>query len=106
MTTNRRTFLQTASAGGLLVCLGRFPLHAAIDDADFVKLTILHTNDVHSRVDPFPMDGSRNEGRGGVAKRASLIKKIRSEEENVLLLDAGDIFQGTPYFNFTVVNWR
>jgi 5'-nucleotidase len=64
------------------------------------QLTILHTNDVHSRIEPFPMDGGRNEGRGGIAKRAALINKIRQEEENVLLLDAGDMFQGTPYFNY------
>lgn len=64
------------------------------------KLTILHTNDVHSRLDPFPMDGGTNQGLGGVAARAGIIEKIRREEEHVLLLDAGDIFQGTPYFNF------
>ncbi|MBD2702905.1 metallophosphatase [Spirosoma sp. BT702] len=63
------------------------------------SLTILHTNDVHSRLDPFPMDGSRNAGKGGVARRATLIRKIRQEQANVLLFDAGDIFQGTPYFN-------
>jgi 5'-nucleotidase len=62
-----------------------------------VKLTILHTNDVHSRLDPFP-DGNLK-GRGGVAARAALIKQIRATEEHVLLLDAGDMFQGTPYFN-------
>jgi 5'-nucleotidase len=45
------------------------------------------------------MDGSRNQGLGGIAGRTSLIEKIRQEEEHVLLLDAGDIFQGTPYFN-------
>lgn len=65
-----------------------------------VRLTILHTNDVHSRLDPFPMDGGRNQGLGGVAARAMLINKIREAEPHVLLLDAGDIFQGTPYFNF------
>lgn len=64
-----------------------------------MRLTILHTNDTHSRLDPFPMDGSSNQGLGGVAARAALISKIRVEEEQVLLLDAGDIFQGTPYFN-------
>jgi 5'-nucleotidase len=37
---------------------------------------------------------------GGVARRASLIETIRKEDPNVLLLDAGDIFQGTPYFNY------
>lgn len=63
------------------------------------RLTILHTNDVHSRLDPFPKDGTRNAGMGGVAARAALISRIRSQEEQVLLLDAGDIFQGTPYFN-------
>lgn len=64
-----------------------------------VRLTILHTNDVHSRLDPFPMDGGRNAGKGGVARRATLIEQIRKSEKNVLLFDAGDIFQGTPYFN-------
>jgi len=64
------------------------------------SLTILHTNDVHSRIEPFAQDGSRYAGLGGAAKRAKLINKIRSEKENVLLLDCGDMFQGTPYFNF------
>lgn len=63
------------------------------------KLTILHTNDTHSRIDPFPMDGSKYQGLGGVSRREVLINKIRSEEEHVLLVDAGDFFQGTPYFN-------
>ena len=69
-------------------------------EPEFLRLTILHTNDVHSRIDPFPNDGSRNAGLGGAAKRAALIKKIRSEVDHTLLLDAGDIFQGTPYFNY------
>jgi 5'-nucleotidase len=63
------------------------------------KITILHTNDVHSRLEPFANDGSRNAGLGGVASRASIINNIRKEGCEVLLLDAGDIFQGTPYFN-------
>jgi 5'-nucleotidase len=67
---------------------------------DLVKISILHTNDWHSRIEAFPKDGGRYAGMGGAATRAALIKKIRSEEEHVLLLDAGDIFQGTPYFNF------
>jgi 5'-nucleotidase len=63
------------------------------------KLTILHTNDTHSNIDPFPANHSKFPNQGGVSKRYDIIKKIRSEEDNVLLLDAGDIFQGTPYFN-------
>lgn len=97
---NRRKFIaQTAMAAGSLLIGGRM-LHAAENSESAVrKLTILHTNDTHSRIDPFPMDGSRNAGLGGVARRAKLIEQIRAEEEQVLVFDAGDIFQGTPYFN-------
>lgn len=95
----RRKFLESAASAGLLYSLGKFPTNILTDDEDLVKITILHTNDVHSRVDPFPMDGGRNQGRGGVSARANLVKKIRRTEKNVLLFDAGDIFQGTPYFN-------
>ncbi len=93
---NRRTFLRQAS---VLASAGAVGWPLASFGSEDVKLTILHTNDVHSRIEPFPMDGSRNEGRGGVARRAALIDRIRREERNVLLLDAGDMVQGTPYFN-------
>lgn len=96
--SNRRNFLKTSLTGAALLTLG-FKTNSVFAKDDITKITILHTNDVHSRIDPFPMDGSRNAGKGGVAPRAALINKIRSEEKNVLLLDAGDIFQGTPYFN-------
>ncbi len=96
---NRRKFItQAALAAGSL--LASHHLFAGINDNNAVsKLTILHTNDVHSRLEPFAMDGGKNQGLGGVAARAELINKIRSEQEHVLLLDAGDIFQGTPFFN-------
>lgn len=64
-----------------------------------VQLTILFTNDTHSRIDAFPANGP-NAGLGGIAARKQLIDTIRSQQKNVLLFDAGDIFQGTPYFNF------
>jgi 5'-nucleotidase len=86
------------AAGALLA--GNSLLSEMAAEEKKYKLTVLHTNDVHSRIDPFPMDGSANQGLGGVAARAEIIGKIRAEEEQVLLLDAGDIFQGTPYFNF------
>lgn len=63
------------------------------------KITILHTNDTHSRIDPFPDNDPRYANMGGIARRAAVIKKVRSEERNVLLLDSGDIYQGTAYFN-------
>jgi len=63
------------------------------------KITILHTNDTHSNIDAFPSNHAKYPNQGGVAKRFELFQKIKSEEENVIILDAGDIFQGTPYFN-------
>lgn len=63
------------------------------------KLTILHTNDTHSNLDPFPLNHAKHPGLGGVSRRFEIIQEIRALEKNVLTLDAGDIFQGTPYFN-------
>lgn len=95
---NRRDFIKAGSIAAAATALSIDSLDA-IASGEVKHLTILHTNDVHSRIEPFPMDGSRNQGLGGVARRSALIKKIRAQEKNVLLLDAGDIFQGTPYFN-------
>ena len=62
-----------------------------------ITITILHTNDTHAHLEPFtPFKG---EEQGGVSRRFTLIKQIRAEGGNVLLLDAGDVFQGTLYFN-------
>lgn len=96
MSINRRTFIKQTGLASAALLAANLPVAAA--DAE-EKLTVLHTNDVHSRLDPFPNDGSRNAGLGGVAARAALIRQIRAEAANVLLFDAGDIFQGTPYFN-------
>lgn len=93
---NRRKFIQQTSLSAAALLAGQW---AAAEDTAIQRLVILHTNDVHSRLDAFPMDGSRNQGAGGIAARAKLIEDIRAEGEQVLLLDAGDIFQGTPYFN-------
>ena len=91
---NRRDFIKQASLGALGLSLMPNNLFA---ENDLIKLTILHTNDMHSHIEPFT--SGRNKGLGGMAERAALIKKIREDSEHVLLLDAGDIFQGTPYFN-------
>jgi 5'-nucleotidase len=95
----RRSFIKNLSSGSVMLASGLLPLET-LTQPEFLRLTIMHTNDVHSRIDPFPDDGSRNAGLGGASRRASLIKKIRSEADHTLLFDAGDIFQGTPYFNF------
>jgi 5'-nucleotidase len=68
--------------------------------ADEVLITILHTNDTHSQIDPVSESDKTWAGKGGVARRATLVKRIRKENPNTLMIDAGDVFQGTPYFNF------
>ena len=95
---SRRKFIQnTTLATGML----SMPSVAALTNDTVKKITILHTNDQHSRIEPFEISSDeRYSNRGGFARRAKLIQDIRKEEKNVLLLDAGDIFQGTPYFNF------
>jgi len=72
---------------------------AAEGPAGPTTITLLHTNDTHSRLDPFPGGQGNLSHRGGIARRASLIRRIRKDAPNTLVLDAGDTFQGTPYFN-------
>ena len=99
----RREFIEKTSAAAAFVGLGMsLSSYRSLDFSglDTKHLTILHTNDVHSYIDPFPPNHPKNPNMGGVARRAALIEIIRKENPNVLLLDAGDIFQGTPYFNY------
>lgn len=91
----RRTFLTTSATA-----FGAFAITSPRDLlAANTVITILHTNDTHSQIDPLPAN-DRNAGKGGVARRATLVKAIRKENPNTLLIDAGDVLQGTPYFNF------
>ncbi|GAA4375549.1 metallophosphatase [Hymenobacter koreensis] len=98
---NRRDFIKSSAltTAGLSL-LGPGLISSASAAAGTVRLTILHTNDMHSRIDPFPVGSAQWADQGGMARRAALVAKIRNEQPNVLLLDAGDIWQGTPYFNF------
>jgi 5'-nucleotidase len=95
---NRRSFIKKIGTG-VLISKFSFPNLLFANQNKTYKIVILHTNDVHSNIEPFPADHKKFPGLGGVAARKSIIEKIRSEEEQVILLDAGDIFQGTPYFN-------
>ncbi|XP_042362631.1 snake venom 5'-nucleotidase-like [Plectropomus leopardus] len=76
-----------------------------VSTSEAFDLTILHTNDIHARVEETnersgKCSSSSSSGCfAGVARRATMIKRIRSNESNVLLLDAGDQFQGTIWFN-------
>ncbi|NLP58207.1 bifunctional UDP-sugar hydrolase/5'-nucleotidase [Lutibacter sp. B1] len=95
----RRNFIQKSTAVTAFLTLGGFSLQSFAEKST-KHITILHTNDVHSHIEPFPINDSRYPNQGGVARRATLVESIRKENPNTLLLDAGDIFQGTPYFNF------
>ena len=95
----RRDFIQKTAASSALLGLSGVSL-SSFSTLETKKITILHTNDTHSHIDPFPIDHPKNPNMGGAARRAAIIESIRKEEKNVLLLDAGDIFQGTPYFNY------
>jgi 5'-nucleotidase len=93
----RRTFIrQTGIVAGAAAVSPSLISAAGKKD---LKLVILHTNDTHSNIDPFPDNHAKYPGMGGVSRRATLIEQVRNEEDYVLLLDSGDIFQGTPYFN-------
>ena len=90
----RRQFLRNSLLGTAgLTALGSLATTAEAATAAKapVKLTILHTNDMHSRIEPFPDNGGQWAGLGGMARRAALIKDIRAQEPNVLLLDSGYI---------------
>src|SRR5437879_7215930 len=109
----RRNFLKTATLAGLSLPLARSssfvrwtgpsmsiaaPLLEPL--AGETLITILHTNDTHSQIDPILENDKTYAGKGGVARRATLVKRVRKENPNTLVIDAGDVLQGTPYFNF------
>lgn len=99
MKINRRDFLQTLTGGGALLGLGFLTSGFRTAESSRVKIVILHTNDTHSHLEPFPANDPKYPNLGGIERRSALIRNVRSKEKNVILLDAGDIFQGTPYFN-------
>jgi|TARA_B110000444_G_scaffold74188_1_gene69877 5'-nucleotidase len=96
---NRRYFLDKIKSTTIIGL--SFPI-LGFNDESFIrkKITILHTNDVHSHIDSFPSDDPLNPNGGGVIARANIINKIKKDNPNTLVLDAGDIFQGTPYYNY------
>ena len=95
----RRTFIKNTAAAASLLTIGGVSLQSFSEDTT-KKITILHTNDVHSHIDPFESNHYKYPNLGGIARRSTLIQSIRNENPHTLLLDAGDMFQGTPYFNF------
>ena len=95
---DRRKFLKNSVFGSL--ALGSTIHNYSCETSDLKKITILHTNDVHSHIEPFSSEHSEFPNQGGFERRSTLVNSIRNNNPNTLLFDAGDIFQGTPYFNF------
>jgi 5'-nucleotidase len=97
---DRRQFLKKSAYSGVgLIGMKAFPL-ADLPREEVRSLVIAHTNDMHSHIDPFPANHHEYPGQGGMETRATEIDQLRSEHGEILLLDSGDIFQGTPYFNY------
>lgn len=95
---SRRDFLKYIMVSGAFLGLSKYTRAARRAD-NLQKITILHTNDTHSQIEPFQPNDPKYPKMGGFARRAAIIRKIREKEKNLLLFDAGDIFQGTAYFN-------
>jgi len=81
-----------------IALLGLSPV-ALAGETEGKKLTILYTNDTHSHLLPFDMP-KIGKNIGGIARRQVYIEKVRRENPACLLLDGGDIFQGTPFYTF------
>lgn len=96
---NRRRFIKNFAVGSAGIGLASLPYELLASD-DFVTISILHTNDIHSHIEPFTGSDERYANKGGLARISELVKQERKENPNILLLDAGDMFQGTPYFNY------
>ena len=96
---NRRIFIKNLAAGSAGLAAGLAPLQGFAKN-DLLTLTLLHTNDLHSQIEPFDANHPRYAGRAGLARVAGFANACRLENPNLLLLDAGDFYQGTPYFNF------
>lgn len=102
--TKRRSFLKKGFIllGGTLALpiSETLALPASLEHKKKRRICVLHTNDFHSHFESFPANHPTWPSQGGITQLGGLIQEIRKTEENVLLFDCGDIFQGTPYFNF------
>jgi 5'-nucleotidase len=96
---NRRRFIRNIATGTAFTSLGMFP-EELLAISDLVTISVLHTNDLHCHIEPFADTNETYNGKGGLARIAEITNKQRQKNQNTLLLDAGDMFQGTPYFNY------
>ena len=96
---NRRRFIRNSFVGISGIGMGITPFNLTAKN-DLVTISVLHTNDLHCHIEPFSEGSGNLEGKGGLARISEMVKGVKSENENTLLFDAGDMFQGTPYYNY------
>lgn len=96
---NRRRFIRNGLTGIAGLSLGSTPFNLLAGN-DFINISILHTNDLHCHIESFSEGNENTAGKGGLARISEMVKRVKSENENTLLFDAGDMFQGTPYYNY------
>jgi 5'-nucleotidase / UDP-sugar diphosphatase len=98
---SRRTFLRRIAVGSgtLAVLYSGVTVEAA--GAETYQLRIFHTNDHHARLEPVVSGTPPAPVHAGVSRRKTLLDALRKDarNQNVLVLDAGDVFQGTLFFN-------
>ena len=90
---SRREFVVGASATGTLIALHPFSVLASANQA---HLRIMETTDLHVHVHPYDYYGDKPSDTVGLARTASIIRDIRKEAANALLVDNGDFLQGNP----------
>lgn len=76
----RRKFIKNSAASTALLSLSGLPISCSENKT--VKITVLHTNDVHSHIDPFGPNDVKNPNKGGVSRRATLIQKGGEKKRN------------------------
>src|SRR5882757_1735039 len=91
---NRREILKLATQAGLLSAVPTLANAAAALDPDTVCISILHTTDLHGHILP-TSDYDGNSDRGGLARCATQIRRWRRRNPNSILVDVGDVYQGT-----------
>ena len=96
---NRRGFIRNGFAGIAGLGLGVIPFNLLADN-NFVTISIMHTNDLHCHIEPFSGGNDNTNSKGGLARISEMVKRTKAENPNTLLFDAGDMFQGTPYYNY------
>jgi 5'-nucleotidase len=96
---NRRGFIRNSALGFAGISLGSTPLSLQANN-DFVTISIMHTNDLHCHIEPFTGGNENTNGKGGLARISEMVKRVKAENPNTFLFDAGDMFQGTPYYNY------